>query len=299
MNIYSEISSNKRNSYILLFVFIIIILILGYVFGLIFGNSYFGIIFAFIFSIMMILIGYYSGDKLILSMSKAREADKKEHAFLINTVEGLSIAAGIPMPKVYVMEEDSINAFATGRDPKHASITLTTGALKKLKRIELEGVIAHEMSHIKNFDIRLMMLVSILVGVIILLSDFIIRNFLWAPRQRHSRGSGGIFYLIIIVAGLLLAILSPIIAQVIRFSISRKREFLADSSGALLTRYPKGLADALKKIRDDKDKLVDSANKATAHLYLENPLRKIGGKINSLFNTHPDINERIKKLESI
>ncbi|MBI2660948.1 M48 family metallopeptidase, partial [Candidatus Woesearchaeota archaeon] len=187
-------------------------------------------------SIFAILVGYYAGDSAILSMSHAVPADRKKYPFLVNTVEGLAIAAGIPTPKIFVIDDTAINAFATGRDPKHASVTVTTGAIQRLNRTELEGVIAHEISHIQNYDIRLMMLVVILVGVIAMLSDIFLRSMIYG-KNRKSRG-GGKGGAIILVIGLVLAILAPIIAQLIKLAVSRKREFLADSSGALLTRYP-------------------------------------------------------------
>lgn len=300
MNIYDQISHNKRNSILLVTLFIVIIFVLGYVFGYIFATTTIGIVIAFFISFFMILIGYFLGDKLILSMSGAKQVTKKDDPYLVNTVEALSIGAGIPTPKVYVINENSMNAFATGRDPKHSVIAVTLGLRKNLNREELEGVLAHEMSHIKNYDIRMMMLVAILVGVIALLSDFMLRSFWWGPRshKHNSRGSGGIL-LIVVLVGVILAILAPIIAQLIKFAVSRQREYLADSSGALLTKNPRGLANALKKIKNDKDKLVDTANKATAHLYIENPLRNLGGKVNHLFSTHPPIDLRIKRLEEM
>lgn len=302
MNIYEQISSNKRNSYFLIFFFCFIIIALGYLIGRIFlGNYLIGIIFAFIIAIIFSLIGFYSGDKMILSMSHAKEVSKQDDPFLINTVEGLSIAAGLKKPpNVYMIEENSINAFATGRNPENSSITITSGARKKLNRLELEGVISHELSHVKNYDIRFMMLVVILLGIVVLLSDAILRGFLWGGGRKDSKGSGAGGAIIILI-GLALAILAPIIAQLIKFAISRKREYLADSDGALLTRYPKGLADALRKIKKDTDKVVDTANKATAHLYIENPLRNKENVnwIDRLFMTHPSIDERIKILDSM
>ncbi|MBS3134002.1 M48 family metallopeptidase [Candidatus Woesearchaeota archaeon] len=294
---YDEISSNKRKSILLISIFIIVIIILGYLIGFYIGNVILGPIMAFLISIIFILISYFAGDKLILSMSHAKEVNKKDYPHLVNTVEGLSIAAGIPTPKIYTIEDSAINAFASGRSPKHAAVTVTTGAIKRLNREELEGVIGHEMSHIKNYDVRFMMLAVLLVGVITLLSDFILRTFLFS-RGGDREGKGGIF-VVIILLGLVLAILSPLIAQLLKFAISRKREFLADANGTLLTRNPMGLANALKKIRDDKEPLVEAANKATAALFIENPLRKIGGKINSLFSSHPDVNERIRRLEKM
>jgi len=296
--LYDHISSNKRKSILLITLFFIIIGLLGYAFGLYFGDAFIGLGFAIIFSTIMILISFYSGDKMILSMSHAVPADKKKYPHLVNTVEGLAIASGIPTPKIYVIDDSAINAFATGRDPKHAAVTVTTGAIQRLKRDELEGVIAHELAHIRNYDVRMMMFVVVLVGVIALLSDLFLRSLIYGRGRRNSRG-GGIVIVIIFALGLILAILSPLIAQLIKLSVSRKREFLADADGSLLSRNPQGLANALKKIRDDKEPLVEAANKATAHLFIENPLRTFKGRINSLFSTHPDINERIKKLEEI
>ena len=294
--LYENISSNKRKSIFLIIIFFIIIGLLGYSFGIYFGNPFIGLGFAIIFSTLMTLISFYSGDKMILKMSHAVEADRKKYPHLVNTVEGLAIASGIPPPKIYVIDDSAINAFATGRDPKHASVTVTTGAIQRLKRDELEGVIAHELAHIRNYDVRMMMFVVILVGVVALLSDMFLRSVFYGRRRSSGRG-GGIIGLVIILLGLILAILAPLIAQLIKLSVSRKREFLADADGALLSRNPQGLANALKKIRSDKEPLVEAANKATAHLFIENPLRTFGGRMNSLFSTHPDINERIKKLE--
>ncbi len=295
-NFYDQIGANKTKSYVLLVLFIFIIILLGGLLGEVFLGDYtFGIVLAFIFGIIYSLIGYYNGQNMITSVSKAKEIQKKDDPYLWNTVEGLSIAAGIPMPKVYMIEEESMNAFATGRDPQHSLVCVTSGLRKRMNRQELEGVLAHELSHIKNYDIRIMMLTTVLIGVVVLLSDFMLRSFLWGGGRRRE-GNGGA---ILIVVALVLAILAPIIAQLMRLAISRKREFLADANGALLTRYPPGLASALKKIRDDHDTLVDSANKATAHLYIENPMRKTKGAVNRLFSTHPDINERIRRLEKM
>jgi len=301
---YDEISANKRASTLLMISFSFIIIVLGGVISFIWaGNWIFGFIIGFIVAVLALLWGYYGGAGSILGMSKAKPVTKKQDPFFINTVEGLAIAAGMPAPKAYIIEEDSINAFATGRDPEHASITITSGARKKLNRTELEGVIAHEMSHIKNYDIRFMMLVVVLVGVVVLMSQFILRSFLWggAGRSRKSNNQGGVVVIVLIGVALVLAILSPLIAQMIKFSISRKREFLADASGAKMTRYPQGLANALKKIKSDTDTVVDTANRATAHLYLEDPLRhkKKVSWLDKMFMTHPDINVRIKKLEGM
>src|SRR3989344_1369326 len=296
MNLYENISSNKRKSIFLISIFFIIIGFLGYSFGLYIGDALIGLGFAVIFSTIMTLISFYSGDRMILGMSSAIAADRKKYPYLVNTVEGLAIAAGIPTPKIYVIDDSAINAFATGRDPKHASVTVTTGAIKRLKRDELEGVISHELSHVRNYDIRMMMFVVVLVGLIALLSDFFLRTMIYGKGRKDMKG-GGIIGVVIILLGLVLAILAPLIAQLIKLAVSRKREFLADADGALLSRNPDGLANALKKIKDDKEPLVEAANKATAHLFIENPLRTFRGSVNSLFSTHPDINERIKRLE--
>ena len=295
--LYEHIYSNKRKSILLIILFFIIIGILGYAFGLYLGDIFVGIGFAIVLSIIMTLVSYYAGDNIILKMSHAVEADRRKYPHLVNSVEGLAIAAGIPTPKIYVIEDSAINAFATGRDPKHASVTVTTGAIERLKRDELEGVIAHEMSHIRNYDIRMMMFVVILVGIIALLSDMFLRSVFYGRKGSSRGGRGNIVSVVIILIGLILAILAPIIAQLIKLAVSRKREFLADADGALICRHPKGLANALRKIKNDKEPLVEAANKATAHLFIENPLRTFGGKINHLFSTHPDINERIKRLE--
>ena len=300
MGIYEEINSNKRRSYILIFCFLIFIIFLGLVIGVFYGNLYFGIILALVIGTIYFLISYYGGANAILTMTRAKEAKKPEYAHLINTVEGLSIAAGLAKPpKVYVIEDDALNAFATGRDPEHSAITVTTGLLKKLNRLELEGVIAHEMSHIKNFDIRVMMLAAVMVGMTVLLSDFLLRSFLWGRGGSRDKDSNQLTIVFILV-GLALAILSPFIGEAIKLAISRKREYLADASGAILTRYPKGLADALKKIKEDPDPLVDHANKATAHLFISTPFRKSKGSfMQKIFSTHPPIDERIARLEKM
>src|SRR3989344_3326288 len=294
---FNEIKSNKIKSVLLMSLFILIIGILGAAVGIFFGSIIFGLALAIIISMIYIHITYFTGDKMILKMSGAREVTKKEYPHLYHTVEGLAIAASIPTPKAYVIDDSALNAFATGRDPKNASITVTTGLLKKLNRQELEGVIAHEMSHIKNYDVRFMMLTVILVGIIVLLSDFLLRSF-WYGGHGDRRGKGNLGIIIILFA-VVLAILAPIIGNLIKLAISRKREFLADAHGAILTRYPPGLAGALKKISKDPDPLVDKANKATAHLFISTPFRKKTGIITNLFSTPPPIDERIKRLEEM
>lgn len=297
---FDEVRNNKIKSIFLIVAFIMLIGILGAVLGLYYGNLYFGLLLAILFSGIYTMIIYRSGDKMILKMSGARPVTKKEFPYLHHTIEGLAISAGIPTPQAYVIEDSALNAFATGKDPKHASITVTTGLLKVMNRQELEGVIAHEMSHIKNYDIRVMMLTAVLVGIVVLLSDFLLRSFLWGGhgRSRDSKNAGQ-FTIILIVIGFALAILAPIIGELIKLSISRKREYMADASGAILTRYPPGLASALRKISNDPDPLVDKANKATAHLFISTPFRNKTGFITRLFSTHPEIKDRIKRLEAM
>lgn len=299
MGIYEEISANKRKSYLLIFCFFIFIVLIGLVLGLFYGNQYFGLGLAFVVGVIYFLFSYYGGANAILTMTKAKEAKKPQYAHLINTVEGLSIAAGLKKaPKVYVIEDSALNAFATGRDPEHSAVTVTTGLLEKLNRLELEGVIAHEISHIKNYDIRVMMLAAVMVGLTVLLSDFLLRSFLWGSHGRKREQNN--MTIVFILVGLALAILSPFIGEAIKLAISRKREYLADASGALLTRYPKGLADALRKIKEDPDPLVDHANKATAHLFISTPFRRSKKTfIKNLFSTHPPIDNRIKRLDSM
>lgn len=303
MGIYDEISANRWKSGLLVFVFLVLVTAVGLIVGVFYGSMYFGVILAIIVGGLYFLISYYGGSGMILAMSHAKEAQKPECAHLINVVEGLSIAAGLPkVPKVYVIDDSALNAFATGRNPENSAIAVTSGLLNKLNRQELEGVIAHEMAHIKNFDIRVMMLAAVMVGVTVLLSDFLLRSFLWGGKSRRDDGGGGVT-LGLIALGILLAILSPLIGEMIKLAISRKREFLADASGALLTRHPKGLADALRKIKNDPDPLVDTANKATAHLFISTPFRERRGKkasfVQNLFSTHPNIDERIQKLEEM
>ena len=297
MTFYDEISANKHRTFLLIFLFFILVIFLGYVLGVMYGNQYFGLILSFIIGLLYFLFSYYAGASAILSMTGAHEATKPQYTYLINTVEGLALAAGVPMPKVYVIEDSALNAFATGRDPKHASVTVTTGLLEKMNKLELEGVLAHELSHIKNFDIRVMMLAAVMVGLTVLLSDFLLRSFLWGGKSRERESSQ--LTLILVIAGVLLAIFAPLIGEMIKLTVSRKREFLADASGALLTRYPKGLADALEKIKGDPDPLVDKANKATAHLFISTPFRKKHSFTTTIFATHPPIEERIKRLRGM
>jgi heat shock protein HtpX len=250
--------------------------------------------------LIIAIVSYYGSSGAALAISQAHEVTKEEEPGLYRTVENLCIGAGLPMPKVYVIEDGSPNAFATGRDPNHAAIAVTRGLLQKLDKLELEGVIAHELSHIGNYDTRVMTIVVILVGLAALMADFALRlTFFGAGRRSGNRGrGGGAGVLIIYAIALVAVILTPIVAQLIRFAISRQREYLADASGALLTRYPEGLARALEKISADPDPL-EVANKATAHLYINNPLREHQSFLNNLFSTHPPVAERIRLLRAM
>ena len=291
---YEQITSNKRRSWLLVIVFIAVVIFVGYIFG---KATYFGpagVAIAVVVAVAMSFSSYYYSDRIVLSISKARLVEKSEYPHLYNSVEGLSIAAGIPVPKMYVIDDSAPNAFATGRDPNHGAIAVTTGLIEKMDRLELEGVIAHEMSHIKNYDIRMASMTVVLVGIVALLSDWMLRSFFWGGGRRRGsgRGQSGIF----MIVGLIMAILAPIIAQLIRLAVSRQREYLADSSAAMLTRYPPGLASALKKLGEDTEPL-EVANKATAHMYIINPLMEHKSRVNDMFKTHPPIFERIKRLD--
>ncbi len=298
---YEQISRNKWKSVALIGFFMAFIFALTWFFEYLTGWGKGGLVLAVVVSMIMAAAGYYASDKIVLTISRARPATKDEFPYLYNVVEGLAIAAGLPAPKCYVIDDTAPNAFAAGRKPETAVICVTTGILEKLNRVELEGVIAHEMSHIKNFDVRLQTLVVVMAGIVALLSDWMLRSFMWGGgRRRGGRdrgGSGGAGGILIIV-GLALAVLSPFIATIIQLAVSRKREFLADASGAMLTRYPAGLASALRKISADTEPL-EAANKATAHLYIVNPLKNIKGGVNKLFSTHPPIEERIAALEKM
>lgn len=297
---YEQISANKRNTVLVITFFIIMLSLIGYLFGYVTESGYFGLVLALIVASVLSIGSFYYSDKIILSMSGAKPADPMQYKHLHNVVEGLSIAAGLPKPKLYVINDSAPNAFATGRDPEHAVVAVTEGLLSKLDRYELEGVIAHELSHIQNFDIRLMALTTVLVGSIALLSDWLLRSYWWGGRpgtRRSSRDSGSLGTVLIILA-FVMAILAPIIAKLMQLALSRQREYLADSNGALLTRFPEGLAKALEKIAADTEPL-EVANKATANLYIVNPLKEWGGRVNAMFQTHPPVEERIRRLKSL
>jgi len=292
---YNQIDSNKRKTAILIIIFVALILFLGWFFGQLYEYGYFGLVIAIIISLVMTLTSYYKGDKVALWTASAKEIKKENNPYVYRIVENLCITAGLPLPKVHIINDSTINAFATGRDPKHASIAITQGAIDKLENEELEGVIAHELSHIKNYDIRLMTIVIVLVGIIALFADFMFRAQIYGGRRSRSSGQGSGWLMII---GIALMILAPLIAQLIKLAISRKREFLADASGSLLTRYPEGLAKALEKIKMD-NLPVQKASNATAHLYIANPFRGKKKFLAKAFSTHPPIEERIAALRAM
>ena len=299
MTLYTQIAKNKRKTVILIITFIIIIALIGWALGTIFEYGYSMIFLCLILASVMSLFSYYSGDKVALWTAGAKPIQKEQNKYVYRMVENLCITAGLPMPNIYIMNNDAINAFATGRDPKHASIAVTKGAIEKLENEELEGVIAHELSHIKNYDIRLMTVVVLCVGIIALLSNWFFRISFFGGGRKSSRG-GGQLQIIMLVISLVLIIFTPIIARLIKFSISRKREFLADASGALLTRYPEGLANALQKIEAQNIQPMKQANNATAHLYISNPFGNKSKKgLARLFSTHPPIEERVAALKGM
>ncbi len=296
---YNQIDSNKRKTLLLVTIFIAFIIAIGYFIGVYMGYGNGFLIGAITLSLVMSLTSYYKGDKIALASTGAKAVEKKDNPYVYRMVENLCITAGTPTPKVYIIDSPALNAFATGRDPEHASIALTTGIISALENEELEGVIAHELSHIKNYDIRLMTIVVVLVGTIALLSNWFFRARLFGiggGRKSSNDKGGGQLGAIIMVVGIVLLILSPIIAEVIKLAISRKREFLADASASLLTRYPEGLARALEKISQSNVPLP-TASSATAHLFISNPLK--GKGVGKLFSTHPPIEERISKLRGL
>jgi heat shock protein HtpX len=296
-----RIAINKRNSLLLIAAFLAFITVFGYIIGYAWlGNpaeAVFGLVLALVVGIISGVATYYGGDRMVLAASHAREVTHDEAPVLFNVIEEMTIAAGLPMPKVYIIDDTAPNAFATGRDPEHASVAVTSGLLEKLNRDELQGVIAHEMSHVGNFDIRYAMLVGILVGTTVLISDFFLRG-LWFGGGRRREGGGGQAQLIMMAIAIVLAILAPIFARLLQLSISRQREYLADASAVQLTRNPKALADALQKISGDQE-VLEVANRATAHLYIVNPIKKFEKRAKGIFSTHPPIEERIKILRSM
>ena len=297
---WDHVSGNIFKTWLIMFFFSIFTVVVVYLIAQGFGYGEIGglgiVGFALIMAGIMNFVSYFWSDKIVLSISRAKQIDLKSHKDLYRIVENLCIAGGLPLPKIYIIDDSAPNAFATGRDPKHASIAFTTGILDKLNKQELEGVTAHELSHVGNRDTLLMAVVSVLVGSIALLSDFFLRSMFFGGRDNDRGNNNTIFLVLAIVA----AVLAPLVAILIQLAISRRREFLADASGVLLTRYPKGLEDALIKISADKEAL-EVANRGTAHLYIINPLKgsQSVGWFAGLFNTHPPIPARIKALHEM
>lgn len=310
MTAYTQISANRFKTWLIMLGFAAFITFIVYMFTQALGFQgpsalgFSGI--ALILAGVMNFFAYYNSDKMVMAISGAKQIQKKDNPTLFRAVENLCIASGLPMPKIYIINDTAPNAFATGRDPQHAAIAFTTGILSKLNKLELEGVTAHELSHVGNYDTRLMTIVSILVGTVALLADFFLRISFYSHRDREGRGSAPLM-----IIGIIMAILAPLVATLIQLAVARKREFLADASGAVLTRYPDALADALLKISADKEPL-EAANKATAHLYVVNPFKFDSGKdvhpersrgaigwFANLFNTHPLIAERVKALRAM
>ncbi len=299
---YEQIAANKRNTFILITAMVALLMGLGYVIGLFFGSEIFGLIMAAVIAIVMAIVSYSSGDSIILNISQAREIKKADDPQLFNVVEELAIAAGVPMPRVFLIDDPAPNAFATGRDPQHATVAITTGLREKLKRDELQGVMAHELSHIQNRDILYMMMLGVMVGAIVILAHVFSRSLwyrsVWGGSGRRSGKGAGQAQIIFVAVGLLLAILAPLFATIIQLAASRQREYLADASAAKLTRYPEGLASALEKIAKDKEQLK-VANKATQHLYIVNPFTKARKQLSMIWDTHPSIEERIQRLRAL
>jgi heat shock protein HtpX len=301
---YEQISANRRNSFFMAALVVALLALLGFTIGYAVSGSIEG---AIAVTLLATLLGgasgaftYFAGDSLVLAVSQAREVDETQAPKLMNVVRELSIAANIPMPKVYVIDDSAPNAFATGRDPRHASVAITSGLLEKLDREELQGVIGHELSHVRNFDIRFSLIVGVLVGSIALLADLFLRwTWLGGGRRSRSRdGGGGGAQAIVLVLALILAVLAPFIARLVQMAVSRQREYLADASAIDLTRNPYGLERALAKIATDTE-VLEVANRATQHLYFTNPIKKFEDRSSSLFSTHPAIVDRINRLREL
>ena len=301
---FEQITSNKRRSVALVFAFVLVIVAVAWLFNALIGYGIGGLLVAFVFAAGAAGLAYWKSDAVALAMSHAKPAEPDTYPRLHNVVEGLCIAAGLPKPRLYVIDDDAPNAFATGRNPRHAALAVTTGLLDRMNRIELEAVLAHELSHVKNYDILVSTLAVTLVGVVALLSDFGLR-FLWwgGPRHRDDRSGGGGPQAIVALAGFALLLLAPIAARLMQFAISRRRETLADVSGVALTRYPPGMIAALEKLKEDQT-VVHSGSRATAHLWIESPVAREPQEgrlawLGKLFDTHPPLEERIEALREL
>ena len=302
---YSQQAANRRNSVLLALVVVVLLGVLGFAIGYAVtgdpAGAAFSVGIAVVIGFLASLGSYFAGDKLVLAASGAKEVDETSAPQLMNIVREMTIAANVPLPKVYVIDDSAPNAFATGRDPKHASIAITTGLLQKLDREELQGVIGHELSHVRNLDIRFSLLVGVMVGSIALLADFFLRFTFWGGGRRGGRdrdGGGGGLQAVMFVVAIVLAILAPIAARLVQLAVSRQREYLADASSVELTRNPAGLERALAKIATDKE-VLEVANRATQHLYFTNPIKKFEERSNSMFATHPAIVDRINRLRAL
>ena len=300
MLIYDRVGANKRATWLLMGAFVLLTTALVAVIVIALDMPIGAIGVVGVVLILYAVFSYYVSSSVVLSITGAHEVTKEEEWEFVRRVENLSIGAGLPMPRTWVLEDSAPNAFATGRDPQHAHVVVTRGLLDKLEPIELEGVLSHELSHIGNYDIRLMTMATVLVGIVVLLSDFFLRwGMMGAGRRRGNKYRGGnTGGIVLILVAIVAAVLAPIAAQAIKFAIGRQREYLADASGALLCRHPEALARALEKIAGDPEPL-EAANKATAHLYISNPLKEHGSFLNNLFDTHPPIAERVRLLRSM
>jgi heat shock protein HtpX len=303
---YKQISANKRQSILLAVILGVILGVLGFSIGYAFGGSPAAGVIATLIAVglagVISLGSLFAGDQLVLATSQARQVDADSAPQLMNVVQEMAIAAGIPMPKVYIIDDTAPNAFATGRDPQHASVAVTSGLLEKMDREELQGVLGHELSHVRNYDIRFTLLVGVLVGSVALLSDFFLRYTFWFGGGRRSNrdaeGGGGGLQAIFVIVALILAILAPIASQLVQLAVSRQREYLADASSVELTRNPSGLERALATIATDKE-VLEVASKATQHLYFTNPIKKFEARSAGLMSTHPPIVDRINRLRQL
>ncbi|HEX2625866.1 MAG TPA: zinc metalloprotease HtpX [Candidatus Limnocylindrales bacterium] len=302
---YAQQAENRRDSILLVLIVTVILAALGFAIG--YGTTgyvegAFGVTtIAIVIAMLMSVGSYFAGDKLVLATSGAREVTQEQAPQLLNVVQEMALSANLPMPKVYIIDDTAPNAFATGRDPKHASVAITTGLLQKLDREELQGVIGHELSHVRNYDIRFSLLVAVLVGSIALMADFFLRFTFWGGRGRgggdRDRGGGGLQAIVFVIA-IVLAIIAPFIARMVQLAVSRQREYLADSSSVELTRNPRGIEQALAKIAGDQE-VLEVANRATQHLYFTNPIKKFEERSSSMFSTHPAIVDRINRLRQL
>jgi len=302
---YREIRRNKWRTFVILLVFVVLIVLVGVAVDILLGLGVAGVVAAFVFALVLAFTSYYNSDKIALAVTGAKPADGPEYQRYHNLVEGLCIAAGLPKPRLFVIDDPAPNAFATGRNPKHSALAVTTGLLQMMNRVELEGVIAHELSHVKNYDILASTVAVTAVGTIALLSDLGLRFWIFGGRSdRNDSQNAGAIGVVIAVVAMALLVLAPFAAQLMQFAMSRKRELLADATGVQLTRYPPGLCSALKKLQSDTA-VVHHATRATAQLWIESPLERDaekdpkGARLNRLFDTHPPLEERIRVLESM